>query len=542
MANQQGVITSFPFNNLQLKYHRVNKGDSQIRGSHLFEVGGGKESTLVNQMLVHLFHKRLGGMNIMSYLTLGMNRPTSIEEMPGVITKGSTAIGTDRYEWMIVGEYVHAPALHHFSVPQGVEDKPGINNTEFTLAFKHQMVSGSSWFAEHDVISSDDFSQMLYVTGVEKRGELHYYTVKLTHGFPGEYYDISKLSPGRTFFKTGTAFRQELSSGGHSSWVTPGRTSGYLQTMRTAYDVTSKALTREGTKDNPHAERSISFDIQTKGSDGSRSTKTNKNWIRGIEMQMMANLFYEVELTKWYSRDNHDKNGRPQLSDNQDNPVHTMAGVLQQIEGHNELRYPLNGLTKEMIDIFLHQLFLNAHGAEGKQWIVFCGYGFFKDFNDAMHRYVKDSGMLVDSNTFLNVSGDEIRVQGHFKEYKGVFGNSVKLVHFPHLDNNTIFDDRHPRTNLPMESHSGYVIDMSSYGGKPNVQHVHGGNPETGESRAFLAGYVNGLVKPGVNGVNVNWNSYAMANDKDGYSVHFLTEFGCYVQNPFSCGIIKCQK
>ena len=144
----------------------------------------------------------------------------------------------------------------------------------------------------------------------------------------------------------------------------------------------------------------------------------------------------------------------------------------------------------------------------------------------------KANTMNLTDTVFVSGSGQNLVLGGQFVSYKMTNGIELTLKHFPLYDDITHNRKLHPISGKPLESYRFTFLDISRRDGEANIVKV------VRKGREFIQWYTGGSVAPGAGyGKSI---STLRSNAKDGYSVHFMGDYGVMVRDPRACGELIC--
>jgi len=294
---------------------------------------------------------------------------------------------------------------------------------------------------------------------------------------------------------------------GTTNYATPFQLRNKLTTMRKSYAITGSAKT----------------DVMVIAMKDPKSGKTSILWENYQEWIALQQWYKELECSAWYSEFNSKADGSTDLIGPNGNPIHIGAGLRQQIAPANKRSYTV--LTEKIIREFLHDLSYNTLPNGQRKFVAMTGEMGMDLFDRAMRTSV--SGLQLVDSKFVTGSGQELSLGGQFTTYKGLNGTEITLKHLPMYDDPIINRTLHPQSGRPLESYRFTFLDFGLYDGESNIVKV------AKKDREMVMWHTAGSVDPSGHAKST---STMRSDNKDGYSVHYLSECGIMVKNPMSCG------
>src|SRR5690606_4584043 len=111
-------------------------------------------------------------------------------------------------------------------------------------------------------------------------------------------------------------------------------------------------------------------------------------------------------------------------------------------------------------------------------------------------------------------------------------GITLTLKHLPILDDVIHNRKLHPVSGKPLESYRILIVDTSMRDGEANLRKI------VRKDRELVVWHTAGSVAPGSG--HAKSISTLRSNAKDGYSVHFLSEFSVMLADPTTSGELYC--
>ena len=194
----------------------------------------------------------------------------------------------------------------------------------------------------------------------------------------------------------------------------------------------------------------------------------------------------------------------------------------------------LNKINRTVVDV------LSKDTDTGSMEVtLFCGKGFFQDFDRAVREDAKANG-YTDALGFKEITDFQggLSYGKYFKRWETPDGHVITLKHLNMLDEGTIAETAkmngfvHPRTGLPMPSHQAIMVDMSMYGGERNIRKVRRKNVI----------YQSGVIK-GLTPIPAAWGAVPqniLSQEVDASRYEIKTSAGLQVNNNKRMFMLKC--
>jgi hypothetical protein len=353
------------------------------------------------------------------------------------------------------------------------------------------------WFIKQYVLRSQSGVFARIMEEPQAVGTDYVYALQLTDPDPTVTMPAADLVEGRLFAQMFAPVGVDYSRGNASNWSAPGKVRQKISTLRKSYQMSGNGR-----------DWVMSISLPTdKGS-------TNL-WMDYEEWQLMLQWKEECELFYWYGESSYDSSGATQLKELENGqPIVISPGLLQQITNKDTYSQLTHGKLKSL----MRDVYFGMSDAQNKTITLMTGVGGMEEFDRAMQdELASKSASIVSDGLFTNGSGRNITLTGYFTEYHHIDGFTVRLVHNPVFDHGIVAEggERHPITNLPLESYRMVFLDTATYDGEANVSMINKAG------REFLRWAVAGSVVPrGFSGNDLR------ASDVDGASVHFLKQAG----------------
>jgi hypothetical protein len=215
------------------------------------------------------------------------------------------------------------------------------------------------------------------------------------------------------------------------------------------------------------------------------------------------------------------------IDTNTDKPITMGSGIDEQITNSvtfSTLSY--DKLAKTIRDVCF------SVGSKNANITLWTGTGGAEDFNDAMITKMQGYGFTLVADQFIQGKNSyDMTFGSFFKSFRHQDGHMITIMKHPIFDRGIKADiaDKHPRTGLPLTSHSFYFVDMGTYEGKSNVEYVY----EKGREYQQFA--LNGAIK--LLGYD---NSNVRISSKDSASMHMIKSQGIQIYNSTACFKMYC--
>ena len=383
----------------------------------------------------------------------------------------------------------------------------GIGNTPIQLWLEDK------WFGPGATLEFDDKEFQVRVSGAPYQdGNEWVYTVFVADGQPSSYIPSELLLAGRQVSRLASAYEEYSEEADILNYSTHFKMRNHLTTMRLSYDITGTAY-------------STVLAIALKDP---KTGKTSYLWSDYQEWKAMREWTKRVERGLVYNKSNVRPDGTTDLVGSNGRPVYIGAGLLQQITPANRRYY--TELTPELLEDFLFDLSYNILGSNERKFVALTGEMGMREFDKVLK--AKANTMNLQDTVFVSGSGQNLVLGGQFVSYKMTNGIELTLKHFPLYDDITHNRKLHPISGKPLESYRFTFLDISRRDGEANIVKV------VRKGRELVQWYTGGSVAPGAGYGNAI--TTLRSNAKDGYSVHFMGDYGIMVRDPRACGELIC--
>lgn len=453
--------------------------------------------TQMTTTLSYIFGVYEGAGNVLDLLTSGIGRTVTIE--------------SNEYEWDVMIDHDRAITIRDAKW-QGATiastDTPGINNTPIQLWLEDK------WFGPGAILAFDDRNYIARVSGEPYQdGNEWVYTVFVADGQPDSYILPALLAAGKQVSREGSAYEEYSEEADIVNYMSPFKLRNRLNILRLSYDITGSAY-------------SSVMVIEMKAPGQNKSTKY---WADYQEWVALRQWYRTIDRWLVYSKHNGLADGSTMLKGTNGRPVYTGAGLIQQIAPSNK-RY-FTTLTLSLLEDFMSDLSYNILDKGNRNFLFLTGEMGLREFDRVIREKVGTLLTGVETK-FISGSGQELTLGGQFTTYKWLNGMTATVKHFPLLDDVILNRKLHPISGKPLSSFDYIVIDIGNRGGEANLVKV------VRKDREMVMGTVRGLVAP--HSGHAKAITTEMANAKDGYSVHFLSECGIMLKDPTTSGMLIC--
>ena len=383
----------------------------------------------------------------------------------------------------------------------------GIGNTPIQIWVEDK------WFGPGATIEFDDKEFQARISGAPYQdGNEWVYTCFVADAQPSSYIPSELLLAGKQISRLSSAYEEYSEEADILNYSTHFKMRNHLTTMRLSYDITGTAY-------------STVLAIALKDP---KTGKTSYLWSDYQEWKAMREWTKRVERGLVYNKSNVRPDGTTDMVGTNGRPVYIGAGLLQQVAPSNRRYY--TELTPELLEDFLFDLSYNILGSNERKFVALTGEMGMREFDKILK--AKANTMNLTDTVFVSGSGQNLILGGQFVSYKMTNGIELTLKHFPLYDDTTHNRKLHPISGKPLESYRFTFLDISRRDGEANIVKV------VRKGREFIQWYTGGSVAPGAGyGKSI---STLRSNAKDGYSVHFMGDYGVMVRDPRACGELIC--
>lgn len=412
---------------------------------------------------------------------------------------GTKTVDTDReYEWMLKGD--DRKAIPIVSYTASDMTRPGYNKTIFKIVLTER------YFGLSDKIIFDnrDYSVRVmtepYSDGVNWVYEVQHMKPDATHFIPP-----ALLAAGKQVSKIYSPQERTLNKTyGTTSFTSPFKMRNFFSTIGKMYTVPA----------NMH-DRPMVISML----DPQSNQKTNI-WTRYAEWEMLAQWEREKENNLIYSEYNANPNGTFDMKGSSNFPIIEGAGLRQQISPAYRFNYTTFNI--DYLTEILLNLSINILPEDKREFVALTGERGMVQFHKALE--AKAALFQPLDSRRVQGSGQNLRIEGQYVEYRGPQGIKFTLINLPQY--NDVVDNRNPHPDGGFTENYRYtILNFGTTEGEPNIVklypkngnkmwHVPGSTSPYGPKRSF---------------------SEASASAVDGYELYTMTTQGVMIKNPMSC-------
>ena len=365
---------------------------------------------------------------------------------------GIKPINDVQYTWEVMGRMRHTEELVSFdstAFPQ-----PGVNHTPFYVVFK------SEWFiAQWGLIAPDGVTHCRIMEPPTRVGNGFRYTLQLKTTDATAYVDLANLRQGKFWVLSAPTVPESMSKGNRSNKMGPGKLTNQISFTRYTKHIGGNLANKVS---------NIEFETENGG--------TTNLWINEEMRQFEIDIRQMEEEHLWLSEYNRDINGNIAMKDyDSGQPIPEGAGVMEMVKSINYDTYgyylPLSKIDNTITDIFTSDTDTGT-----MEIVLYAGKGFFRDFDNCIKTEANSNSQFTPLGNLMMGEKDGYLTYGkYFNSYKTIDGHIVTIRPLRLLDFGTIAEMQkkngnvHPRTGLPMISHTGIFLDHSLYNSERNV-------------------------------------------------------------------------
>lgn len=457
--------------------------------------------------------------NILTY-TYGMDDDrfplTFLTEGQG--STGIKDIKTVQWTWKTMGRMKFNDYVIACKAAEVADAKVGIGGAMFDVEF------ASHWLIEqYGLIAPDGRTQVRIMKDLgEGKNGGYLYRLKLTSPNPNAYVDPENLKRGKYWSMTAPTISESYSKGNRSNVMGPGKMTSQLEFHRYSKEIAGNI-----------SNVIVTYEFKTKGGG------TTNLWINEEMRQYDIQCRIMDEERLWLAEYNRNEAGEVLLIDpDNGQPITHTAGAMEICRESNYETYgeilTLNKIERSIGDI------LNKDTDTGSMEVVlFGGKGFMQDFDIAIRNDARSEGFATPlGDKMIEDFKDGLSYGKYFRRYKTVDNHIITVQALSFLDFGTIAENAkmngnvHPRTGLPITSHSAYLLDMSTYGGVRNIRKVRQ------QGQIYNAGVLKGLTPIPASWGAVPNNSISTEIDMSRYEIK--NSYGLQVNNATKMMAIEC--
>lgn len=427
---------------------------------------------------------------------------------------GVKDIKTVQWTWKTMGRGKYNSKL--VKAPSG--DMIGLGGALVELEFEDH------WLIEqYGVMAPDGMTHARIMKDLGESANGFKYLVKLTSPDPNAYFDPSNLEVGKYWSMTAPTITESYSKGNRSNVVGPGEMTGQLEFHRYSKEIGGEL-----------ANRVVEYQFQNK------SGGTTNLWINEEMRQFDITRRIMEEERLWIAEYNRSSDGQVHFFDlDNGKPLYSTSGMLEIARESNFDTYG-ERLTVSKINRTICDVLDKDTDTGTMEVTLFCGKGFFQDFNDAIKDEARSNG-YVDALGMKEIEDYEggLSYGKFFKRLKTVDGHIITLKHLNFFDYGTMAETAkmnglvHPKSGLPLMSHQAIMVDMSMYNGERNVKKVRH------KDNIYNQGVIKGLASIPASWGGVPTNILSQEVDASRYEIK--TSAGLQVNNNKRMFLLKCE-
>ena len=431
-----------------------------------------------------------------------------------------------QYQWAVMGKMKHTVEMSGTISYTGQLAKPGLGNTQFTIAMKTRMA-----IKDYGLLSPDGRTQLQILTTPKPSGSVFTAIVQLRKGNPNEYVDPTTLAKGKHWLLIAPKVSESGSRGNES------RSMSYNKMYnQTSFDRYTKKI--EGNMANKVAVFEFS------GSDTKDGSPTNL-WIN--EEQRQFDIWIrEMKNTDLYLQEYNRHNGETPLKYYEnEKPIPIGAGVRESvIEFGQHITYG-EYLPLKLIDKTLLQMIDGKSDTGKMDFIAHGGRGFGRTLHNSLMADAEARGYsfkLGDVNVSSN--GGKLSYGEYFNQYRMPEGHTITYMHDSAFDREgslaelDIANGNFGPDGLPISSYTGVILDYSMREGERNIDLV------AMKGQSWIAGVYEGMSPiPAAWRVGNTVDSIKkLATDKDEATYEIKTSSSINIKDASRCILFEMER
>lgn len=450
----------------------------------------------LNKNLTYLWGKDSDMFPLLT-LTEGMNATLGKKPLNG---------GDSQYKWRIASRMRHTSAVVALL---SNTTTPGLNYQTIEVEMR------DNWLIyQYGAISPDgEHTVRIQSEGKKTARGTYVYTFQLSGGRAGEHIPLSNFESGKYWACSAPSIAASKSNGNRSNSMSFNEATNQFGYYRFSKQITGQYATKLC---------NIEFDLEGGG-------KTS--YFLPYEMKLFEierKIMLEDQL--WFSEYNRDKNGVIHLLDPESQePIPRGAGIKDILKGVNNYD-TFSKLTLAKLDTIMTRMYSNRVDDTPTEIVLYCGDGFFREFNAAIDENAMARSMFVKlGEESISSGGDYLTYGRYFNQYRTI-DNRLITVKPVKMFNHGIRAEQ-DRINgrmykgLPLSSYTGVFLDHSKTNdGERNIKLVYE------EGRENQIGVYKGMTNlPTVWGLV---NDIRIATKVDEASYEVITSQGINIDNP----------
>lgn len=427
----------------------------------------------------------------------GMNQYRGLDYLLSQI--GTKVVESDReYEWYLKGDDRKAVVIAGYEATDMT--RPGYGKTVFKLKLTEKYFG----LSDKLVFDNRDFSVRVmtepYSDGTYWIHEVQHMNPSNTHFIPA-----SLLANGKQVSKLYSPQERTLNKTyGTTSFTSPFKMRNYFSTIAKTYTVPA----------NMHDRPLIISMLDPV------SNKRTNLWTKYAEWEMLAQWVREKENNIIYSELNVNTNGTVDMKGSSGYPIIEGAGLRQQISPAYKFNY--NTFSIDYLTEVLLNLSINILPEDKRHFVALTGERGMVQFHKALE--AKAALFQPLDSKRVQGSGQNLRIEGQFVEYRGPQDIRFTLVNLPQY--NDVVDNRLPHPDGGYTENYRYtILNFGTSEGEPNIVKLY---PKNGNKMWHVAGSTTPY------GPNTSF-SKGSGSAVDGYELYTITSQGIMIKNPMSC-------
>jgi hypothetical protein len=427
---------------------------------------------------------------------------------------GVKEVNSTLYHWPTMGKPRYGDEIASFN--STANPTPGIAGTDFTANFRTRLI-----IEQYGLIAPDGTKYRVMKAPQKNSDGTYAYTVKPKN--PNVSCSLSNLAPGKFWVMTAPTIPEAYSRGNRHNKRGTGKMYNQIgfqrYTMEIGGNIAHKTVAN------------IEFPTEGGG--------TTNLWVNEEFRQFEHNVLKYSEEHHWTSEFNRELDGSINMKDwDNGEDIPEGAGVFEMVKETNHITYG-EILTMNTLNLAIDVVSDNDTDAGMVEVVLYGGRGFLEDFHNAIVNDSKANGFQQALGDKM-ISGEQGRLSygNTFTQYRNIAGDTITVKHLDMLDNGVLADldkrngNIHPITGRPMCSHTGVLLDQSTYSGERNVaMAVQKGGAD-----------VYGIIK-GISDIPAGWGSMvdskAMSTEVDASKYERKLSKGINILNTSSCILIQ---
>lgn len=467
------------------------------------------------ESMAHLMLQKPAEINSVLTYTYGMDDDrfplTFLTEGQGKV--GTVDVETVQWTWKTMGRLKFDDYVTYFNT---ANTTPGKGGAPIEVHF------ATHWLIEQYGLTAPDGHSKVRIMRDCGPSEYGYkYILQIKSPNPNAFIDPANFAKGKYWSMTAPTISESYSKGNRSNTMGPGKMTSQLGFHRFTKEIAGNI-----------SNVIVEYEFKTKNG-------TTNRWINEEMRQfdVMNRIMLEEHL--WESTYNRNENGEILMLDFDNNkPIPETAGMFEICRESNYDTYgeflTLNKLERTIGDVFSKDTDTGT-----MEVVLYCGKGAIQDFDLAIRNDAKSEGFVTPlGDKMIGEVGGNLTYGKYFRQYKTPDGHLVTIKHLPMLETGTRAEAAkkngliHPRTGLPLTSHTICCVDSSVYEGQQNVRMVRQKGQE----------YKIGILK-GLTDIPPQWGvvpTNSISTDVDMSSYDIKMSKGLQVNNATKMFLMEC--